>query len=459
MKNTYKNGAINSLAVSAIIAAGGVQAGGFGVTVQSATGGGNSATGHALAEDTSSMYYNPALLSNIEGKQINAGIGLLNTDITVTNRGSTIPPAAGGTLIKGSNSVEPGGLSVTPSFYYKRDLTKMTAFGLGVNVPFGVSTEYEKDSFTRYEALESELKTININPALSWKVNDEVSLGAGLNIQAGHAKLSRAIDSSLVCLLALPAASCAAAGLGATSNAATDGKSTVEADDVALGANFGLAYSPDKDTTLSLAYRSAVEYDLEGDVEFSNNAVLQALGSGAVIAGAGMVNQKATSTLKMPASLSISAAKQMNAKLAVHGDVTWTQWSSIPEIRIKFPDSTILSDSVTDLQWEDTIRVGAGGTYQLNDKTKLRAGVAFDPTPTPSSSNRTPRAPSSDNWWFSAGMSRELSKKMTVDASLSYVKPDDNSINYTSPGAINYTTRADVESDVLSGAVSLNYRF
>lgn len=459
MKTTYQKGAINSLVAAVALAAGSVHAGGFGVTVQSATGGGNAATGHALAEDASSMYYNPALLSNIEGKQINAGIGLLNTDITVTNRNSTIPTGAGGTLINGNNTVEPGGLSVTPSFYYKRDLTNMTSFGLGVNVPFGVSTEYEKDSFTRYEALESELKTVNINPALSWQVNDEVSLGAGVNIQAGHAKLSRATDSALVCALALSSAACSAAGLGTTSNANTDGKSTVEADDVAFGANVGMAYQPDKDTTLSIAYRSSVEYDLEGDVTFENNAILQALGGGAVVTGAGLVNQKATAKLKMPASLSIAAAKQMNDKLAVHGDVTWTQWSSIPEIRIKFPDSTTLSDSVTDLQWEDTIRVGVGGTYQLNDKTKVRAGIAFDPTPTPSSNNRTPRAPSSDNWWFSAGMSHDLSKKMTLDASLSYVKPDDNSINYTTPGAINYTTRADVESNVLSGAVSVNYRF
>lgn len=464
MNNNQKKPVLSIMAISIALAGTAAQAGGFGVTVQSASGGGNAATGYALAEDASAMYYNPALLSQIEGKQINAGVGLLNTDIDVQNRNSTLPTAAGGTLVQGKNTASPGGLSATPSFYYKRDLSDRTAFGLGVNVPFGVSTEYDKDSFTRYEALESELKTVNINPAVSWKMDDKLSLGAGLNIQAGHAKLGRAIDSFLACsqIVAasgglLPATTCNALGLNSASNQATDGLSSVEADGIALGANLGLAYRPDEHTTLSVAYRSPVNYELEGDVDFKHSAQLDALGN-AVLTNAGLIDQKATADLKMPASLSLAAARQINAKLAVHGDVTWTQWSSVPEIRIRFPD-TGLSDSVTDLQWEDTIRVGAGGTYQLNDKTRLRAGVAFDPTPTPSSRNRTPRAPGSDNWWLSAGMSRDLSKHMTLDASLAYIIPDDNSINYTSPGTSNYTTRADVESDALSGAVSLNYRF
>lgn len=446
-----------ALYLALLIALPGVsQAGGFGITVQSASGGGTAATGQALAEDASAMYYNPALLSSLEGAQINTGVGLLNTDTKLTNRNSTIPTAAGGTLVKGNNTAEPGGLSVTPNFYYKRDLSDKVALGLGINTPFGVSSEYDADSFTRYEALESHLKTVNINPALSWKVNDKVAVGAGVNLQLGEAELGKAIDSRLVCMQISPA-SCAALGLTTSSNQATDSKVTVKADGVAYGANVGLAYHPDEKTTVSLAYRSPVKYNLEGDADFSYSSQLQNLGPTALTA-ANLVDQKATADLKMPASASLAVAHKVNDKLAIHGDATWTEWSSVPEIRIKFPD-TNLADSVTDLQWENTVRVGGGVTYQMNEKTKLRAGVAFDPTPTPDDKHRSPRAPSSDNWWYSAGVSRKLSKNMDLEASLSYVKPEDTTINYTTPGTSDYNTRADVTSDVLAGAVSINYRF
>ncbi|HRJ53409.1 MAG TPA: OmpP1/FadL family transporter [Candidatus Thiothrix moscowensis] len=412
------------------------QAGGLGVTVQSASGGGTAATGHALADDASAMYYNPALLSSLEGTQINTGVGLLSTDTKLTNRGSTLPTGLGGTVVQGNNTAKPGGLSVTPSFYYKRDLSEKMAFGVGVNTPFGVSTEYDPDSFVRYEALESSLKTVNINPAVSWKLNDKLAVGAGVNVQIAHAELGKAL------------------GLGA--NQTVDSKSLVKGESVGFGANVGVAYHPTDRTTLSASYRSSVKHELDGDVKFTLSPAAQAN----PLAAAAFVNQKATTDLKMPASVSLAAAHQVNDKLAVHGDATWTQWSSVPEIRIKFPDRT-LPDSVTDLQWEDTVRLGGGITYKMNDTTKLRAGIAFDPTPTPSDKNRTPRAPSADNWWYSAGVAKKLRKNLELDASVSLVKPEDVTINYTTPGTSlsNYTTRADVNSDAISGAISLNYRF
>lgn len=429
------------------------QAGGLGVTVQSASGGGTAATGHALADDASVMYYNPALLSSLEGTQINTGVGLLSTDTKLTNRGSTLPTGAGGTLVQGSNTAKPGGLSVTPSFYYKRDLSEKMAFGVGVNTPFGVSTEYDPDSFTRYEALESSLKTVNINPAVSWKVNDKLAVGAGVNVQIAHAELGRALDSRLACAAVGGGAACAGLLPGSVSNT-HDSKSLVEGKSVALGANIGVAYQPTDKTTLSASYRSSIKHEIDGDVAFTLSPAAQAVPQVA----ATFINQKATADLKMPASVSLAAAHQVNDKLAVHGDATWTQWSSVPEIRIKFPDRT-LPDSVTDLQWEDTVRLGGGVTYKMNDTTKLRAGIAFDPTPTPSDKNRSPRAPNADNWWYSAGVAKKLRKNLELDASVSLVKPEDVTINYTTPGTSNYTTRADVNSDAISGAISLNYRF
>ena len=457
--------------------------GGFSVTVQSASGGGTSATNHAMAEDASAMFYNPALLSSVEGTQFNVGLSLTSPDTTVTNTGSALPSVAGGTPILGTSVAEPTDLSAVPSLYYKRDLSHKMAFGLGVNIPHGVTSEYEKDSFARYEATESNLTTVNINPALSWKVNDKLDLGAGLNVQLGTATLARAVDSYLVCANAIGAANCT--GLTGPSTAANDGTSTVEATGVAYGINLGGAYHLSENTTISVGLRSSTKFELEGDADFDHNATLlatvgaaayfqqtgtaapstavaTAAGASALTAG-GLNDRDAMADLELPATASLAFATKMNSKLTLHGDVTWTDWSSVPEIRIEFPTKTgsaALADSVTDLQWEDTVRVGAGMTYQLSDKTKLRAGIAYDPTPTPGPNNRTPRAPSSDNLWLSVGMGHKFSKKLSMDASLSLIHPEETSITYTSPSStLNYLTRADVESDVFGAALSINYKF
>ncbi len=457
--------------------------GGFTVTVQSASGGGTASTNHAMAEDASAMFYNPALLSSVEGTQFNVGLSLTSPDMTVTNTGSALPTVAGGTPIGGVGTAEPVDLAVTPSLFYKRDLSPSMAFGLGVSVPYGVASEYEKDSFARYEATESALTTVNINPALSWRVNNKFDVGAGLNVQLGSATLAKSVDSYLVCANAIGPDNCdSLAGPGTQAN---DGQSTVEADGVAYGFNLGGAYHPNTNTTISVGYRSETKYDLEGDVDFDHNATLLATvggaayfqqtgmaapsvavattTGGAALTAGGLANRDATADLSLPATASFSLASKITPRLTLHGDVTWTEWSSVPEIRIKFPTTTgsaALDDSVTDLQWEDTVRVGAGLTYQLSGKTKLRAGIAHDPTPTPSSDNRTPRAPRSDTLWFSAGVGHSFSKKLSLDASVAYIHPEDTSITYTSPSdTLNYLTRADVEASAISAAISVNYKF
>ncbi|WP_022953409.1 OmpP1/FadL family transporter [Leucothrix mucor] len=484
-------GSILAASISLCCFSSAAQAGGFSVTIQSASGGGNAATGHAMAEDASAMFYNPALLSSIEGTQVNTGVAFTHADLSVKNTGSTLGENTGplnGFPIVGtndepstaSNDAEPGGLSATPSLFYKRDIgaQKKVAFGLGINIPFGVATEYDDVSFARYEGTESGLTTVNINPALSWRANDKWDFGAGLNLQYGHAILAKAIDGALACqsiagaaaaggspAAASIAAACSTDGgaLGFTgySNAETDSDISVEASGIAFGANIGAAYHPTKSTTLSFGYRSSVKYDLEGEADITHKN-LAGLGD-ATLNASGLGDQDAEAELELPASASFSFATKMTNALTVHGDVTWTQWSSMPEIRIEFPD-TALADSVTSLDWEDTVRVGAGMTYQLNPKTKLRAGIAFDPTPTPSAEHRTPRAPRSDSYWFSMGASHQFSKKLGVDASLSYIYPEDTTIDYTAPGATDsdptgYYTSADVEADAIALALSVNYKF
>jgi len=450
-----RNGKTNIISASAtlLLFSNVLYAGGFGITVQSASGGGNAATGYVMAEDASSMWYNPALLSSVKGTQINAGISYTGADISVVNTGSVQPSAAGGFPVIGENEASPANSAIVPSFYYKNDINESYAFGLGINAPFGISTEYEKDSFARYEATESGLTVININPAISWKYTAKLHFGAGINIQHGDALLARAIDGTLVCN-SIGVSDCS--GFSGFSNQSTDSQVSIEASDIGYGFNLGLAYHPDESTTLSLAYRSRIKYQLEGRADFTHTELANV--GEALLQTAGLADQGATADLEMPSSFSMAFASQVNDKLTLHADVTWTEWSTIPEIRVVFPDS-VAGDSVTDLQWQNTIRVGAGIAYDLSDDTRIRAGIAVDPTPTPSATNRTPRAPSNDTTWYALGVGQQIDDKISLDFSMSLIVLDDYSVNYRSPGDADYLSRADVESEAFNTALSLNYKF
>lgn len=71
-------------------------------------------------------------------------------------------------------------------------------FGIGLNAPFGLTTEYDDNWVGRYHALLSEIETININPGLGYKLSERVSIGGGINVQMVDARLTNAVDFGVI---------------------------------------------------------------------------------------------------------------------------------------------------------------------------------------------------------------------------------------------------------------------
>ncbi|MES1986902.1 MAG: outer membrane protein transport protein, partial [Pseudomonadota bacterium] len=173
------------------------QAAGFALIEQSASGMGNAfAGGGAVAEDASTIFFNPAGMTYISGTQIVGAIHLIKPSAEFNNNGSVAGAGAGPFPSRplGGSGGDAGDLSFVPNFYYKRDLTDTVKFGLGVNAPFGLKTEYDKDWIGRFQAIKSELKTVNINPAIAFKLNDQLSIGAGLSAMWAQAELTSAVN-------------------------------------------------------------------------------------------------------------------------------------------------------------------------------------------------------------------------------------------------------------------------
>lgn len=409
-----------------------VHAAGYSLIEQSGTGLGNAYAGmSARSDDASLQFYNPASLSFLKpGSQISLGGSLILPAVNF-DRGAALNTTFGNSAIQGNDGGDAGKFAAVPNFYYAADLNDHVKYGVGVSVPFGLGTEYSNGWLGRYHALKSELMTLNINPAISWKANDQFAVGGGISLQYAAATLTNAIDSSGICLGTAPVGTCNALGLGQPGNVATDSHVKLKGDDFSWGYNFGFVYKPSPQTIVGASYRSMIKHTLAGDAIFRRSAGLNTL----LVGSTQLTNTGLKADLALPEIASLSIAHEMNDRLELLGDITWTNWSRFKELRIRF-DNPVQADGVTTTQWKDSWRFSAGANYRVNQQLKLRAGVAYDQSPVPDAEHRTPRIPDQDRIWVALGASWHLSEKQTVEIGYAHISIKDAKTNNTTEGVI-----------------------
>ncbi|HYS58014.1 MAG TPA: outer membrane protein transport protein [Burkholderiales bacterium] len=385
-----------SLAVAGAFAGGVSQAhaSAFALIEQSASGLGNSFAGAAAAaEDASTIFYNPAGMSLLPGgMQVSAGLALINLSAKFSDSGSTAPPGIGSL---GGNGGNAGGLSAVPNVYFAMDVAPSWKVGVGVSVPFGLKTEYDPTWVGRFQAIKSDISTLNINPSVSYKLDDKMSFGFGLNYQQIDAELSRAI----------------VIGPGAETVADVKGK------DNSWGFNFGAMFQPTPDTRLGVSYRSLIKYNVSGTV---NVAAVPAL------------NGNANVDIKMPDTLSIALNHRLDSKWTLLGDVTRTGWSKIKDLTIVTSNGQ--PPDVTQENFKNTWRVGVGAVHRYDDAWSIKMGLAFDQSPV-NDTDRTPRLPDNNRLWLSVGGQYKLSKAGTLDFGYAHLFIKDAPINQLNPVA------------------------
>lgn len=441
-------------AVLAVIAAGfssQTQASGFALIENSASGQGNAYAGAAaIAKDASTVWFNPAGMMHLDSDQIVAAVHAISPESSFTD-GNTVTGVA--TSVTGSGD-DGGENAFVPNFYYVTSVDDNLKFGLGINSPFGLATEYDKNWIGRYNAIKTELTTININPSIAFKPSEKLSIGAGINILLADVTLTSAVDFGS--LLAAPETQDGFANLTGDNF-----------DELSYGVNLGLMYEFSPQTRLGIAYRSEITVDVEGSADFILTPAIAALQAIPFTAGgfgtpAGSPNifddTGLTASVTLPASLSMSIAAE-RGKATLLGDVTWTGWNSFEELRVQY-DNVFQPDSVTTESWENTIRLSLGVDYQYSDKTTLRGGLAFDETPVPDAERRTARIPGNSRRWLSLGASYVLDADLTFDVGYSHLFISDTSINNTFESSLpplNGTLNGTYDSSVDILSVQLNW--
>ncbi len=374
-------------------------ASGFAIIEQSVTGLGAAFSGSAaIAEDASTIFFNPAGLTNLEHAEINIAAHYIAPQSDFNDAGSRSPFGA---ALTGDNGGDGAKNAIVPNFYYSHPINKRTVFGLGIGAPFGLVTEYDDAWKGRYHAVKSDLKIININPSLAFKASDKLSLGFGINVQKINLELTQMAD------------------LAASSDPAlsqtSDGKVQVEAHDWSWGYNLGVTFQATEATRLGLAYRSKISHTLKGDGSIASNA-----------SGSQVARGAAKGKVSLPESLSLAFHHHVNEQWAVMADASWTRWSRFKELTIRgqgtFPSSTKPEN------WSNTMRYGLGVSYLHNDKWTFRSGVAYDETPI-SDQFRTPRIPGEDRTWLAVGASYNYSKNIVLDAGYTHLFVNDPNIS------------------------------
>jgi long-chain fatty acid transport protein len=399
-----------ALAAAFGAASGGAAASGFQLMEQNASGLGNAYAGQAAAaQDASTIFFNPAGLTKVPGR---SAVGVLNVIKPVsefTNTGSTLAPLQ---TTLGGNGGDAGDWAYIPNAYFSWQVTQQIFVGFGTGTPYGLKTDYDAGWVGRFHALKSDLKTVNLNPTIAYKMSDTLSIGGGVNYQYAKATLTNAVNYSAAAFGVGGAAALAAVG-----GPGVEGIGNVKGDDGAWGWNVGVMYDFSRNTRIGASYRSAVDLRLEGDATFTNRPPLLA---------AGIPDGPVFAELKLPAIASFAIFQRLTPKWDLLADATWTQWSSLKTLNVFRTSGALLT--TTPLNWKDSWRVGLGANYHHDSQWTLRFGTAYDQTPVPDA-DRTPRVPDEDRTWIAFGAQYRWSKQLAIDMGYSHLFLKNASVN------------------------------
>ena len=391
-------------------------AGSFYVQEQSTRGQGRANAGVAADKGVQSLWWNPAAIAGTS-REVYVGMHGLILDSDVDDRGSTLTyniPVTGVGVVSSTKAVngdphvhdvvESG---IVPNFAVSMPIGDRFNVGLAVQAPYNFTTKYLPDDFARYDALTSELRSANVSLVGAMKVTDWLDIGAGFDAQYAKATLSSALPNVPVPAVLSPAY---------VISPSTDGRNQLEGDGWNYGWNAGAQMHFGK-LDLGVAYRSEIKHELDGTVNIS--------GLTGLLAGAN-VSADGTAKFTTPWYATVSARYAVNDRLTLNAQVNQIGWSKFDAIRVNYGAtgaSTIVQD------YDDVTTGAVGFDYKIDPTMTFRAGVGYDPTPTPDD-HRTARIPDGDRWLYAAGLSKTVGN-MTFDGAVTYIDISTATINDT----------------------------
>jgi long-chain fatty acid transport protein len=443
-----------ALGIAGVLAFGSADASGFQIRENSVKNMGAANAGTTVAwGDASVVLNNPAAMVNLDKTTLQADITVIDLTADFNGTGTT----AVGTPLSGGNGGDPGEATAVPAmaavFPLSGALDNVT-LGVSVSAPFGLKTEYDPSWVGRYNAITSDVKTIDLTMSAAIAFTEQFSVGVGVIYQHADVTLSNAVDFGTALCVGNPPnpANCFNPAYPFQPQG-SDALATVKGDDNDWGFVFGAQFRPTDKVAIGYAHRSEIHHTLTGDATFDHSdprvpATFAALGEHSFDNGPIWAN------LDTPATDTVSVLWNVNEDFRVMADAQLTGWSSLQAVDIYRHGGAQLAHEP--FNWDDTMFYSLGGEWDLSDAFTLRAGVGFDETPT-NDAARTPRLPDNDRTVFTLGMTWNVSEALSVNAAYMRVQIDTPSINATASSGAHLVGDFDGHADLLG--VSAQYRF
>ena len=412
---------LTAVAITAALMSVNVNAAGYQVNEHSASGLGRAFSGEAaVADNASVLARNPAAMARFKRMEVSGSLSLIDPSIDITAEGSFNSP------VQTYNDVAP--FAVVPAGFFIQPINDQFAWGIGVFSNYGFSTEFPSDAYFGALAGTTELLTLNINPSVSWRINEQFSVGAGVSLVYADAKLTRHFGSL---------------------NPVNPSQDllNLEGDTWEWGWNIGALWELNENNRFGLSYRAKVDLDFEGEfTDYSGTGV-----NGATISTPAKVD--GALSVPLPAIVEFGGFHQLNNRWAVHYGVQWTQWSEFTELRATSNDCINGVCLLKDESFDDNFRYSIGATYTLNPEWVLRAGFAFDEQ----AGESTLSIPDTDRYWYSAGFTYNYDNDLSFDLGVTYLYG--KSSNFTEKYVDGRDYEFSSENDAILGAAQINYRF
>ncbi|OIQ51980.1 Outer membrane protein P1 precursor [Pseudodesulfovibrio hydrargyri] len=364
-----------------------VQAGGFALYEWGNRALGMGTANYATGADASVVAYNPALMTRLEGTNVYGGVTAVSPNSDVS--------------INGDTSSTQNQVFGVPHGFVTHQISDDWTLGMGVFTRFGLGTKFDGDWPGATLLKEARLETFSFNPSVAYKVNDDLSIGGGIEIIKGDFLLRKKLP--------VPAGG---------------GDLRVKVSDTALAFNLGLAYKPIDMVTVGLSYRSPVHFEGHGHESVTNNM--------------GWTNSdKATMIADFPASYTVGLGITPTEKLTIEFDVIYTQWEQFDRIEFDFEPSFALGDNAEDFNYKSAWRFQLGAEYKLTDALAMRAGYVYDQTPI-RHEYASPMLPANDRQMFTLGAGYKWDS-WTVDVAGMYLISKERSGMSKSDGVDSYS--------------------
>ncbi|NOI81521.1 aromatic hydrocarbon degradation protein [Vibrio tubiashii] len=374
-------------------------AAGFQLNSQSATGLGRAFAGDAvIADNASVMSRNAAAMSLFDRTEMSLGFNIIDSEVEVKDVSHSI---TGDQNLNTTNDAT----SFVPNLYVLHPVNDKFAVGLGLYSNYATTNEFDSNwgrgtgtiitsptvvAVPGADAFggTTNLSSMNLLLAASYRINEQWSVGGGLDVIYGQGELKRNTNFN-----------------GASEQQLLD----VDVDGVGVGFNLGAVFELNENNRFGLSYHYSPEIEASGTAKKLNTATNTVEDIGKV-------------KIALPSRAELSGYHRIeDTKFAVHYSIQYISWSDFEEL------GSTSGTQIKEYKWKDTYHYSIGGTYYINQNWEARIGYMFDEGVQDTLTSVS--VPDSDRQWFSAGATYHLNQDQAIDVGLTYLTSKEKQVN------------------------------